>query len=255
MRRIFATLLAATWVALAGGFGHVSAAPTEVRIGMGLSKPPYIMESGKAGIEYEIADQALAAAGYKMIPEQFPPARGLALFRAGVIDGLLTVDEGIGGNDFFSDPYLTYQNVAATLASRHIRLRNIEDLLDYSVAGFQNANVILGERFREVVTRHPQYQEYAQQVLQDNLLYTGRVDVVVGDRLIFVYFSTRLAPTIDTSQKVTFHPIFPPNPRLAVFHDRTVRDRFNAGLKTIRHNGTYDAILAKYKVYIQAQGN
>jgi polar amino acid transport system substrate-binding protein len=252
MRPILATLLVAACAALPGTMAHVhAAAPVTVRIGVGLAKPPYIMESGKEGIEYEIVEQALAVAGYKMVGMQFPPVRGLALFRAGHLDGLLTVDQGIGGNDFFSDPYVTFHNVATTLASRHIQLNSIDDLQDYSVAAFQNANLILGERFKALTMRHPQYKEYALQVLQNNLLYTGRVDVVIGDRLIFRYFSTRMDSAINAQQPVVFHNIFPPNPRLAVFHDRDLRDRFNAGLKTIKSNGTYDAILSKYKAYMQ----
>ena len=226
------------------------AAPQPVRVGMGLAKPPYIMESGKEGLEYEIAEQALAAVGYKMLALQFPPVRGLAMQRAGQVDALLSVDEGIGGSDYFSDAYIHYQNGAITLASRRIALREVEDLAAYSVAGFQNASVILGERFKAVVARHPNYQEHAQQIAQDRLLYTGRVDVVVGDRLIFRYFSTRLDPKIDTGQPTTFHALFPPKPRKAVFKDAALRDRFNAGLKLIQANGVYDAILKKYQPYM-----
>lgn len=223
----------------------------QVRVGFGLSKPPYIMEGGNGGVELEIAEQALAAGGCKMTALQFPPSRGLAMLRAGLIDGLMTVDEGIGGASFFSDPYITYQNVATTLSKRHIELQSIEDLRNYSVAGFQNASVILGERFKEVTAHHKDYKEYSLQLIQDNLLYSGRVDVVVGDRLIFRYFSTRMGPSIDASQPVTFHTIFPPNPRKAAFRDADVRDRFNAGLKTIRSNGKYDAILRKYQELMQ----
>jgi polar amino acid transport system substrate-binding protein len=244
-------------IAVCGGLafaaiGH-AAAPREVHIGMGLAKPPYIMESGDGGIDYEIANQAFAAAGYKMVALQFPQARGLALFRAGQLDGLLSIDRGIGGNDFFSEPYVTYQNVAITLASRNIRLTRIEDLAKYSVAAFQNANAVLGETFKLLATSHPQYKEYAQQIQQDKMLFSGRVDVVIGDRLIFLYYSKRLDPAIDTDQQVVFHAIFPPNPRLAVFHDREIRDKFNTGLKIIKHNGTYDAILKKYQEFRPAK--
>lgn len=227
-----------------------AAVPIEVRVGMGLTKPPYIMESGKAGIEYEIAEQALAAGGCKMIALQFPPARGLAMLRAAKLDGLLTVDEGIGGTDFFSEPYITYRNVATTLTSRHIQLIRIEDLGAYSVAGFQNASKILGDRFKALAARHPDYKEYPQQIIQNKLLYSGRVDVVVGDQLIVRYFSSRMEAPIDTRQAITFHHIFPPNPRRAVFRDAAVRDRFNAGLKTIKSNGAYEAILKKYQRYL-----
>lgn len=223
---------------------------TEVTVGIGLTKPPYVLESGKEGLEVDLARAALTAGGYSMVPVQYPPTRGLALFRSRKLDGLLTVDEGIGGNDYFSDPYIIYQNVATTLANQDIRLDSIEDLSKYSVGAFQNANAILGERFRAVVAHHPNYKEYPQQILQDKMLYTGRIDVAVGDKLIFHYFSKRLEPSIDTSQAVVYHAIFPPNPRKAVFVDVKVRDAFNAGLKLIKANGSYDAIVKKYQTYM-----
>lgn len=257
----YRTTIFAFFIAVAGIAAHASEAQTppqpesspvtEVRLAFGLPKPPYIMESGKDGLEIEIAEQAFAASGCKMIALQFPPARGLNMLRAGSIDGLMTVDEGIGNGGYFSDPYISYQNVATTLTKRHIELHEVEDLANYSVAGFQNASVILGEKFKAVVANHKEYKEYPFQLIQDNLLYTGRVDVVVGDRLIFRYFSTRMVSTIDASQTVTFQPIFPPSPRKAAFRNAELRDRFNAGLKIIRANGKYDAILKKYQQFMQ----
>lgn len=223
-----------------------SAGAVELRVGLGLTKPPYVLESGKEGLEVEIAEQALAAVGYKMVGLQFPPARGLAMQRTGQLDVLLTVDEGIGGSDYFSEPYIVYQNVAISLAARNLQIKRIEDLANHSVAAFQNAEVILGERFKTLVLNHTNYKEYPQQIIQNNLLYTHRVDVVVGDRRIFRYFSTQLDPKVDVSQPITMHAIFPPNPRKAVFKDSVIRDRFNLGLKTIQSNGVYDAILKKY---------
>jgi polar amino acid transport system substrate-binding protein len=205
------------------------------------------MESEQGGIEVEIAEQALAAVGCKMKAMYFPPARGLGMLKTSQIDGLMTTDEGIGGDYYFSDSYIVYQNVATTLTNRHINLQSIDDLSNYSVAGFQNASVILGSRFNALVARHKDYKEYPYQLIQDNLLYSGRVDMVVGDRLIFRYFSAHMMPSIDSTQPVTFHSIFPPNPRKVAFRNVELRDRFNAGLKIIRSNGTYDTILKKYQ--------
>ena len=119
------------------------------------------------------------------------------------------------------------------------------------MAGFQNASVILGPHYKDVVAHHKDYKEYSYQLIQDNLLYTGRVDVVIGDRLIFRYFSSHMIEPIDASQPVTFHTIFPPNPRKAAFRTAELRDRFDAGLKIIRSNGIYDAILKKYQQFMQ----
>jgi len=244
-RSLFATLLA-LFGTLGGAVGAQDLPMPEVHVGMGLPKPPYIMESGTAGLDYEIAKQALAAGGYQLVGHMLPQTRALAMLRAGQLDGLLSITEGIGGQDYFSDNYITYQNVATTLTRRNLKLQQIEDLANYSVAAFQNASMVLGDRFSQVVSAHSDYRELPSQITQNKLLFTGRVDVVVGDRLIFQYFTRMLESKIDASQAVTFHRIFPESPRRAVFREARVRDAFNAGLKTIRANGTYDAILKQY---------
>lgn len=237
-------------VALAAAIAVLSlpslAATPVIQVGVGLTKPPYIMGPGQGGIEYEIAEKALEAGGYRMTAQHLPPARALALLRVGKLDAMLTVDEGIGGNNFFSDPYMHYQNVATTLASRGIHLRGIADLDQYSVAAFQNASLILGPEFKALAERHRDYKEHSQQITQNRLLYAGRVDVVVGDRLIFQYLNRQVDASIDTTQPVTYHMIFRPSPRKAVFRDKALRNAFNAGLKTIRKNGTIAAIYKKY---------
>ncbi|GIZ51859.1 substrate-binding periplasmic protein [Noviherbaspirillum aridicola] len=228
-------------------------AATPLKIGIGLTKPPYIMApaSDLPGFEYEIAEKALAASGYRMQAEQLPPARALALMRADRLDGMLTVDEGIGGAHHFSEPYIHYQNVAVTLTARGIRLRHVDDLLQYSVAAFQNAHLLLGEPFRQMAMRHRNYREHPQQVTQNRLLFSGRVDVVVGDRLIFRYLTRELESPLPVAQAVEYHALFPASPRRAVFRDAAVRDAFNAGLKTIRRNGVYAAIAKKYQSLLE----
>jgi polar amino acid transport system substrate-binding protein len=223
-----------------------AATMTEVHVGMGLPKPPYIMESGTAGLDVEIARQALAVSGYKLVGHMLPQTRALAMLRAGQLDGMLSITEGIGGQDYFTDNYIVYQNVATTLSSRNLNVQQIEDLARYSVAAFQNASMVLGDRFSMIASAHSDYRELPSQATQNKLLFTGRVDVVVGDRLIFQYFSKTLEPKIDNTQAVTFHRIFPESPRRAVFRDIRVRDAFNAGLKAIRANHTYDAITRQY---------
>jgi polar amino acid transport system substrate-binding protein len=233
-------------LALGGAASAQDAAMPEVHVGMGLAKPPYIMESGATGLDVDIARQALAAGGYKMIGHSYPQTRALAMLRAGQLDGLLSTSEGIGGQDYFTDSYIIYQNVATSLTRRNLKINQIEDLANYSVAAFQNASMVLGDRFSLLASGHSDYRELPAQITQNKLLFMGRVDVVVGDRLIFRYFSERLEPQIDSRQAVTYHRIFPESPRKAAFRDVRVRDAFNAGLKTIRANGTYDAIMRQY---------
>lgn len=241
IRRGIVCLFAAGGVACAE-----DAASQQVHVGMGLPKPPYIMESGAAGMDYDIARQAMAASGIKLVAHMLPQTRALAMLRSGQLDGLLSITEGIGGQDYFTDNYVVYQNVATSLARRNLKLNQIEDLANYSVAAFQNASMVLGDRFSLVVSGHADYRELPTQITQNKLLYMGRVDVVVGDRLIFGYYIDKLEAQIDTRQAVTYHRIFPESPRKAVFRDARMRDAFNAGLKAIRANGTYDAIVKQY---------
>lgn len=243
------TLLTAAACFALGLPAGVRAQRRVVRVGMGLPRPPYLLDSGVEGLEYEIAEAALAAGGYSLVAVLLPPARGLAMQRAGQLDVLLAVDEGIGGGGFFSESYLTFQNVAVTLASRDLPIKRIEDLRDYSVAAFQNANATLGERFKAMTERNPNYTEYSRQITQVNLLFSRHVDVVVGDRRILRYYASQIDPKVYAGQEVTIHPIFAPNPRKAVFKEAAVRDGFNTGLKVIQTNGVYEAIVKKYANY------
>lgn len=242
-------------IALSLGASTGNAASTrELRVGIGLTKPPYIMASGKTGLEYEIIEKALSAAGYKMVAQPYPPARSLALLRAGLLDAMITVNEGIGDAGHFSDDYIVYRNVAITLAERNIALHSAQDLANYSIAAFQNARLILSPEYAAAVEGHPDYKEYPQQITQNKLLYSGRVDVVISDRLIFRYLSREINSgahaDLDPHQEVTIHTLFPATPHKAVFRDAAARDAFNNGLRTIRQNGTYGAILKKYSTYL-----
>lgn len=237
-------------LALSAWSGQVTAAP-ELRIGIGLTKPPYIMEGGETGLEYDIVDEALQAGGYKMVAISLPPARALALMQVGQLEGMTTITEGIGGKGYFSNDYIAYQNVAITLKQRNIKLSRIADLSRYSIAAFQNATLILSPEYAAAVAGHTDYREYPQQLTQNKLLYAGRVDIVIGDRLVFHHLTQHISRGVDTSQPITIHPLFPPTPRKAVFRDEKVRNAFNAGLKKIHQNGTYSSILAKYRPYFE----
>jgi len=57
---LFRDVILAACIAIVAAGVQAASAPTEVRLGFGLTKPPYVMESDKEGIEIEIAEQALA---------------------------------------------------------------------------------------------------------------------------------------------------------------------------------------------------
>lgn len=222
-------------------------AEVELHVAVGLAKPPYVEEGGQSGMEVEIVRAALQQAGFRPRFEAYPQARGLMLLQSGRIDAMLTLAPDTPVSAFRSAPVLHYRNRAIVLKSSGIRLGSIADLARYSVAGFQNSRLLLGPVFTEVTARHPRYSEQADQQIQNRLLYLNRVEVVVGDSLIFQHNNRVLAHSLDTSAELAEFDIFPPSPRSVGFLRREQRDAFDRALKVLRRRGEVARIVARYR--------
>ncbi len=217
----------------------------EVKLGVGLSLPPYIIENQNSGMEYEIVDKALEVKGHKFVPVYLPFARVPVALESGQTEGALTINEGTGIKVCYSEPHIVYQNFAISLKKNNFAISNISDLAKHSITAFQNAKIYLGDDFAKMSQTNKNYVEDAQQIAQNKKLYMGRVDVVVGDKNIFNYYNQELKD-VDTKQEVVFHEIFPKTPYKVGFKDEKICKDFNEGLKAIKENGTYDAIVKKY---------
>ena len=216
-----------------------------VRVATGYVLPPYVIQETQSGLEVDIVRAALAASQLKMKIEFYPPARALLMLKSDKVDALTTVNEGVGAAGFWSDSHISYQNYAISLQNRHLNIRKISDLNHYSIAAFQNAKLSLGSEFANVA-QQAVYQEYPDQLTQNKLLYTGRVEVVIGDKFIFEYLNTKLGKQVDLQQAVQFDAIFPPTQYKVLFRNAELRDQFNRGLTQIRRNGEYQKILNRY---------
>lgn len=217
-----------------------------VSVVFSLAKPPYVSVDLKSGLELEIVKAAFEQEGYQVTPSFTSMKRGEILFRSGSVDGIIDkrLDSALG---FGSDIYIEYHNVAATLRSRNIEIKNLEDLQSRSVTGFQTARELLGPKFRKAIANNRRYSEVASQVVQVEQLIRGRVEVIVGDELIFRHFQKKLQAEQGLKGEIEFHPVFQVNCYMMVFHSAEVRDVFNRGLKKIRQNKSYDQIMARYK--------
>ena len=222
-----------------------------LRAAVGLHKPPYIFEASNTGLEHELFGAAAAAARCSVQWTHAPPARALTMFRQGETDVMLTLREDTTGSAALSDPYIVYTNVAISLAARQARIATIEQLANYHTVAFQNARIALGDRYRLATSNPSQYLEAAQQITQVRMLFSGRTDVIVGDRRILEYLRAEVArednAQIRTKDPIIVHDIFPVTEYRAAFVDTAMRDRFNQGLAQIRSNGTYGKIIARYR--------
>lgn len=241
--RVSCRMLALLWWLLASGLA--AAAPLHVAVG--LAKPPYVEEGGQSGMEVDIVRAALQLAGFQPVFEVYPQARGLMLLESGRVDAMLTLAPDSPVQAFRSLPVLHYRNRAITLKSSGIRLDSVADLAHHSVVGFQNARLLLGPDFTAVMAVHPRYVELADQLIQNRLLYLQRVEVVVGDSLIFQHNNRVLAHSLDTSEELAEFDIFPPSPRSVGFLRREQRDAFDRALKALQHSGEVARIVARYR--------
>lgn len=217
-----------------------------VRTLIGLSLPPYIIQSEQRGMEYDIVKESFANAGYRMVPLFVPFGRVPTAIMHGQADSAMTVNQSLGLPLCYSDPDITYQNFAITLASRHIKIDSVADLKGKSVRAFQNAQIYLGPAFKAAVAGNPDYVETPNQETQNLMLYAGRIQVSVGDRNIFNWYRKTVAKDVDTSQKLVFHPIFPPTLYGVGFRDPALCQAYDRGLRALRTSGRYDAIVAEY---------
>lgn len=215
-------------------------------LGVGLSLPPYVIQSENAGIELDIIREALKVKGHTLKLSYLPFARIATAFSKGRIDCASTINEASGVKANYSDSHIYYQNVATTLKNKNLTINSLNDLKNKSIVSFQNATSYLGAAFATAVKNNPQYKEIADQKIQNKLLFKGRVQVVIGDINIFKYFTEKVSDVVDTTQPIEYHQLFPKTHFKVAFKDTSLMEEFNEGLAQIKANGAYQKIMGKY---------
>ncbi|MCO4754654.1 MAG: transporter substrate-binding domain-containing protein, partial [Bacteriovoracaceae bacterium] len=158
---------------------------------------------------------------------------------SGKVEIAMTLKSSMGGGIYYSDTYIHYQNVAATLADKKIDIERIAALANHSVGAFQNAHKFLGREYGQAVRNHMKYKEYKEQDRQVTDLFRGEIDVFIGDINIFNYYKKMVAQKIDVGAEVEISEIFPKTNYQVGFRNKNLRDKFNTALDFIKSNGTY----------------
>lgn len=219
-----------------------------VHISVGFSVPPYVIASENRGAELDIVREAMALEGYNIIPFYVSNKRRNAEFLDGVTDGAITVSSQEELDGFYSKSYITYQNVAISLAANNLRVNRLTDLKGMRVVAFQTASKVLGQEFAPLITTFEFYQEVAKQREQITRLYAGDVDLVIGDKNILAWFvkNARFREGLDTSQSIAIHQVFLPGHKYAVFREHELTLAFDRGIEILKESGRYDEILSEY---------
>lgn len=217
----------------------------EIKVGVGLALPPYIIQGSNSGIEVEILQQALPAS-YKTKLIYLPFARVPISLTDGTADAVLTINESSGVKDaFYSNSHIKYQNVVLSLKSKNLKISKISDLSKLSIVAFQDATAYLGADFAAMAKANAKYSEIPEQDNQVKMLFASRADVIITDINIFKYFKSKITD-IDVSKEYVVHEIFAPTEYKVGFKSKDVRDLFNVGLQKLKDTGKYAAILTKY---------
>lgn len=216
-------------------------------LGFSMDKPPFVLQAERKGLEYDIVIAAAKHAGYDVEPIFAPTERLEKMLKNKQLDGLVATGPYSGILASYSEPYILYYPVAVALCSRKLTIRSAEDLAGLSVISFQRASDVLDPNYQEMAKKNSRYWEVANLKTRNLMLYSGRVDVAVGDRRIFEHLNRVIADKVDTSQCVTWYDIFRPVTYQIGFIDPAVRSAFDRGLEEIREDGEYAAIQDRYR--------
>ena len=228
-----------------------------LQIAIGSQLPPYVLEQMSAGMEVDIIREAFKVKGHTVSFQFVPNLRLLRKLLNEKLDGTAVnssydIAKEINMPIYNSDTTIIYHNFAIAFAYKNFQIQSVNDLVNKRVLGFQNAIKYLGSAYAAMAVNNDDYREHPIQSLQVKQLYAGRIDVVISEKRIFNYWKNHAESEgylfrKNKNKKLKFHNIFEASHRNVKFVDRSTRDDFNQGLRIIKENGLYQAIIKKYE--------
>ncbi|MBF0371445.1 MAG: transporter substrate-binding domain-containing protein [Magnetococcales bacterium] len=241
--KIWLGIMALVLLLTGPGPGVIGYARAEtVKVAVSISIPPFFIKEIDSGIEMEIIRQAFKRGGHEVLPVFFRAGPRITSYQDGKVACASTVTTESGLKGVYSDPVITMETVAISLASRGLTIQNIQDLSHLNIIAFKGAKNILGAQFVNAIQNNLHYRERLKNEIQPVLLYRKRVDVVLSDGMIFQYYRNKMAERVDVTQPITAHHIFPPQNFSLICHDPLLIDAFNRGLAQIKASGLYGRI-------------
>lgn len=210
------------------------------------SKKDYSLKTRKLGIQIDVVIAALKGSDYTFRPVYAPNKRIIKNVRHKKLDAGEMAGPKYAGI-YYSGPIIEFKNYAITRKSEQLRITTIEDLRNMTIVTWQGAQDELGDVFTAVVKGNPLYYENASLKNQCSMFFAKRVEVIIIDKTIFLWWKKTLSYKYNTSEELVYHPIFPKTNKYTMgFSSKKIRDIFDKGLKRIKNNGTYDQIFSNY---------
>lgn len=207
--------------------------------------PPHMTQDG-TGREAEIISATLESCGHraKFIVQPFPQ-RWDRYKNDPAVDAVATVPDGYSLPGAQSVAYINYHDGVSVAGDRSPK--NPDDLSGLNVVAFTGAESLL-PRLKAARPTFQSYHETSDQPEQVRQLFSGRVDAVIGDGLIFANSIAQLRAQnqIKPHAEVRFHPIFAPTPYHMVFRDPALQQDFDRCYGLLKTVGKIDAINNAY---------
>lgn len=213
-----------------------------VSIGFSTASMPYVDRATASGIEVELVTKALQRQGFMVRPVFIPHLRALAQVHDGKLDAYGPVGpfSNVAGLHV-SDIYTTYTNIIVALDESGATINDLNDLIRHRVLAFHNARSFLGEAFRNMTLVNKRYEEIVDQGIQVESFFLRRDRIIILEERIFQFHQQRLA-AYTPLPKVRIFRLFAPQERRFAFASPALRDAFNAGLASLRADGTHDTL-------------
>ncbi|HEY9043355.1 MAG TPA: transporter substrate-binding domain-containing protein [Rheinheimera sp.] len=213
-----------------------------VRFGLHLSAPWSFYNDTKEldGIEYQLVSRIFSRAGFKVEYELHSYSRLLKQFSDKKLDCASPVAVPVAGASY-TLPYLPFEDVVISLASSSAEISSLQQLAGKRIVAYQQALQVLGAEFRAAVA-NANYLELADRALQLELLFSNRVDLVIGERRVLHYLANKTAPQLTLQT----HHLFTEKNYPAACWDPALRDVFNRGLELLQLSGELSDILQQY---------
>lgn len=250
--RVFGLMACVLSILLSAGQVHAHENNKELRLGISLSIPPWVIRETDSGLKLDIIRKAFEGAGHDIKIVYAPYGRAYDLFERGKVDAIMSPGTPIVDVGFLSEQVVSFHNVAISLQKKGFpKDLPWSFLQDRSIVAFQKASLLLGEDFANLVKNNPLYEEMGRQHLQLNLLFLREVDFIVMDQSIFGYYWRQAVERdfpgdLRFLQKVQYHELFDNSEYRYLFLSQEHRDVFDKGLDRIKKDGTYDTLIGRY---------
>ncbi len=223
-----------------------SQAQQNIEMLAGLPKPPFIIEKNGAGLQLDLIRQAFDSVNYSVNFSHVPAGRSITSFKRFNADGITLLPKDYNYPSIYvSKPYISYQNVAVSLADNHFIIDHVTGLKGKSIIAFQNAKKFMSAEYNTSVGYASTYREFSDQIKQINMLFSRRIEVIILDVSIFKHFiKSHVGGRYD--QAFNIHYIFEERDYAAGFRNEAYRDLFDLGISKIKAQGIYQQVIERY---------